>query len=646
MSPSPTRSESVAATSPVTRASSPPFGITLWLIFSALMSTAGWVLSALGQLNARGYTIVLALTAIAFVGWRRGKLFTDFRCIKPSRLMRRFKRPFAMGYLILALISLVGGLIYLPTNYDALAYRVPRVLHWLAHNQWHWIHTSFPRVDVRACGYEWLMAPLLILTESMRWLFLPSIISYFLLPGLLYSVFTRFGIRPRIAWNWMWITSSGYGYVSQAGGIANDLLGAVYILAAFDFGLRMWQYRNMGDLWLFVIATALATGAKASNFPLLLPLFLLFCPRWQLLLVQPVRTFIIIIFAAMASFAPTAFFNLKYAHDWSGMTLEGPMKPALNQLGINTTGLIINNLAPPVFPFTAQWTALMHKIPGLSGEAVACFGIPEITAEEGGGIGAGVLLLLIISVIATRRLRHQSSRQKAASSLPKYWKLILWSPFISLLAYALKAQAVHSASRLIIPYYAVLMVPVLLFGFDAKLIRQRWWRCLVGIVFAVAIGVMILIPARPLWPAKTVLAHLKASHPSSALITRAQSVYRLYRERPHSFAPLVAALPKDDTVFGFMTFDDPETSLWWPLGSRRIEHVAFTDTREEVYARGFKYLIVPAFCAAMPTPVEDIIRRYDAQVVVKVPLFLRSNQGWMDWYVLKINPAPAADGHL
>ncbi len=37
-----------------------------------------------------------------------------------------------------------GGLIHAPANYDGLAYRIPRVLHWLAEGRWHLIETIFP----------------------------------------------------------------------------------------------------------------------------------------------------------------------------------------------------------------------------------------------------------------------------------------------------------------------------------------------------------------------------------------------------------------------------------------------------------------------------------------------------------------------
>ncbi|HZV35178.1 MAG TPA: hypothetical protein VFB72_11450, partial [Verrucomicrobiae bacterium] len=394
---------------------------------------------------------------------------------------------------------------------------------------------------------------------------------------------------------------------------------------------------QLHDLRYFVIATGLLTGAKASNFPLLLPLFLLFCPRWKLLFLQPLKNFFVIVFAALASFLPTAILNLHYAHDWTGMNLEGPMKTPISQFGINVTNWLIQNLAPPIFPFAGQWDKIIGKIPGLSFEAIRSFAIPELAVEENSGLGVGIVLLLIISALASRHLRRKSAIQPAQPRVTAYWKWVIWSPFIGLMVFAFKAQVVHSATRLILPYYALLIVPCLLFGFDARLFRRGWWKSLVAIVFGVALLLTILAPARPLWPANSTLAKLKQSHPSSKLIARVQSVYSIYQNRANGFAPLVAALPKDANVFGLFTFDDPETSLWWPLGSRRIEHVTPEDTREQLASRGIRYVIAPAYNSALTVSADDLIKKYDAKVVAKVPLLLRSIPGKMDWYILDIN---------
>ncbi|HSY74445.1 MAG TPA: hypothetical protein VK810_03160, partial [Dongiaceae bacterium] len=215
-----------------------PTAVLIWIWFCAYLNCAGWALSAIHQLNACGYVVALALWFGALFVWRKKtskQIFPQFHCRK---FRRRFRRPFPLAFLILAAMAFLGGAIYAPNNYDGLTYRVPRILHWLAADQWNWIHTIFPRVNQRACGIEWISAPLIALTKSDRLLFLINIVSFLFLPGLIFSVFTKLGVRSRVAWHWMWIVPTGYCFLLQAGSIGNDLFGAPFALAAVDFALR------------------------------------------------------------------------------------------------------------------------------------------------------------------------------------------------------------------------------------------------------------------------------------------------------------------------------------------------------------------------------------------------------------------------
>ncbi len=86
---------------------------------------------------------------------------------KPISLRKfrsRFRRIFPLAFLVLGGMAILGGFLYAPNNYDALAYRVPRVLHWLAAGQWHWIDTVFLRLNPRGAGIEWLSAPMIAFT--------------------------------------------------------------------------------------------------------------------------------------------------------------------------------------------------------------------------------------------------------------------------------------------------------------------------------------------------------------------------------------------------------------------------------------------------------------------------------------------------
>ena len=248
--------------------------VKFWILWSAFLSGAGWVLSSLHQLNRVGYLCVFVLGAAAWC-WRKiaeraaGKTISNRPAPRSDwlRVLRsRFRRPAPLLFLMTALLAFAGGAIYEQLNIDTLCYRLPRVLHWLAEGKWHWIRTSDERMNVAGCGLEWLTAPLLLFTRSDRLVFLINWVSYLLLPGLMFSVFTRVGVPGRVAWWWMWIISSGWCYALQAGSVLNDAFIVIYALAAVDFALRAWQSQRVSDAWLSILAAALLTGAKQTAF--------------------------------------------------------------------------------------------------------------------------------------------------------------------------------------------------------------------------------------------------------------------------------------------------------------------------------------------------------------------------------------------
>jgi hypothetical protein len=265
--------------------------------------TTGWVLSLSRELNATGYVVSLVLL-LSFCGWYAatniGKPFK--RPLVIRRLYNRFRRVTPAIFLIFLLAAFVGGSLYAPTNYDALCYRLPRILHWWREGHWHWIGGWNARMDFSSVGFEWLMAPILILFKTDRLLFLINVISYALLPGLIYSSFTGLGISRRVAWYWMWLIPCAYCFVLQAGSLGNDTTAAVYFLSSIAFSLRAVKRSSWPDAAFSLLAGALMTGAKATNLPLLLPLVILIIPLKGILSRRPVSLAGILLICIFSSF--------------------------------------------------------------------------------------------------------------------------------------------------------------------------------------------------------------------------------------------------------------------------------------------------------------------------------------------------------
>ena len=623
-----------------------PTIVSLWVWCCAYLNCAGWALSALHQLNACGYTVVLAIGVVVLWVWRRQSFPQFFPMVRWQKFCHRFRKPFPLAFLVLALLAFLGGALHAPTNYDALAYRVPRVLHWLAADQWHWIHSFFDRINNRSCGIEWVSAPFLALLHTDRLLFLINVFSFLLLPGLVFSLFTRLGVRRRVAWHWMWLAPTGYCFVLQAGSIGNDLFGATFALAALDFALRANLSRSSRDFFASGLAAAMMTSAKTSSLPLLLPWAIALLPSLKLILRWPLRTAAIGIIAMFASALPTIVLNVKFSGDWSGASLaHGNVKDAaLFRTAVNAGLIAVGNFTPPIFPIAGKWDREMTNLmpPGVSArlgqvmlepEAVN-FPADEMQMEENAGLGFGVSLLLLASVVAARFGR----RQNFSTNNLTWQVLVQWSPVISLLAVMTQSN-VSALARILTPYYLLLLPVLLAGGGQALLVTKSWWRAAAFAVFFMAAGLLIISPARPLFPASAILGMLAPRDAGSQILVRLREVYSVYSRRNDAFAPARDELPPGLKVFGMITYDDPETSLWRPFGVRHIEHVCPGDTAPDLKAHGIEYILLhqEIFEQWFDGPLDTWLEKMNAQVVQKIPLDLRASRGPRDWYLVKLN---------
>lgn len=625
-----------------------PTLVLIWVWFCAYLNCAGWTLSALHQLNACGYAVVLLLWLVAVFVWKQktsAHILPNAGC---KKLCRRFRKPFPLFFLVLAIMAFLGGAIYPPANYDALAYRIPRILHWLAAGQWHWIHTDFPRLNTRGCGIEWVSAPFIALLKTDRPLFLINMVSFLLLPGLTFGVLTQLGVRRRAAWHWMWLLPTGYGFLLQAGSIGNDLFGATFSLAAMNFALKARREKKFGDLCLAFCAAGLMTAGKAFNILLLLPWLLAVLPALRLLFLRPFASFLVLIVAAGASLVPTAVLNLKYCGDWTGLSAEQPTiaggTPVLHFV-VNAILMVLQNLVPPVFPFSHAWSQLMrHLIPPALAQtlqqnfepAAAKMEIGEMQMEESAGLGMGLSLLLILVLVKKLKCAPEFSPRGLAKSMWDY-KILVPLGACAAVGVFMVQSGLNCPARYLAPFYALLIAPLLAGRVPAEMTRSLFWRraCL-GVFFLAAV-LLVLSPPRPLWPAVTTLRALGADQSSLPLVKRAWTVYSVYGARADAFAPLRDILPADADPLGLVTWDDPEASLWQPFGSRRILHIRHDDTPAETRRRGINYALVSSVVLSQHehTSLDEWLARNNAEVVRHLSLELRAGKGPADWYLVR-----------
>jgi hypothetical protein len=571
----------------------------IWLAVSTAAVAGGWLLSLAGRLDETGYLVLFVAGAVPFgLAVRR----------IPGRSWRKAGRRFqsdpgARVFLFLALLVLAGGILYAPSNYDGLAYRVPRVLSWLDDGRWSWLQTANQRMNFQAAGWEWMAAPLLLFTHSDRLLFLINFVPFLLLPGLVFRVGVLTGLPGRLARRWMWILPLGAGFLLQAGSIGSDLLGAFYFMLAVMWALSCRRTRRLDEAVCSILAIALMTGVKATNLPLVLPWLAVFAPSAGVWLRRPVMLAPVLILAAAVSWIPVAWENHQHCGDWFGVSLMSSgtvRKVEVPWVGLVGNGLLLGlqNGAPPVLPGSSGLEKLVQGVlpEGLKAVLARNFendfdlGLGELQIEEAAGLGLAVSLLLAAAVLGG--LFFPAWRRRPVPTGPS-WLLVAagGAMAVAIVAFMTKS-GMTTAARLFLPYYLFTSILVLRW-----IGRAEWsaagWRRAYGVILVLSVPLVVFTPARPLWPALTVLHRAAAAFPGKAALVRAERVYEVYRGRPWVLSSLGKGLIREGAVVGLVgTGDDASTSLWKPYFSRRVVEYNIVQLPEALEPGRLNYVVV------------------------------------------------------
>jgi hypothetical protein len=605
--------------------------VRAWILLSTLLVGAGWILSAFHELNRTGYGIVFALAAAALFFCRRKIQWPARENVARSlhKFSRRFKRPAPVIFLVLALMSVVGGSLYIHSNGDSNSYRIPRVWHWLGNEQWHWIRTADMRMNVVDCGFEWLSAPLMLFTRTDRLIFLINVASYLMLPGLIFSVFARLQVRPRVAWWWTWFLSAGWCFATQAGSDATDGFAAIYILAAVDMALRAREKKSVADLWLSMLAAALVTGAKQSNIPLALLWLAAAWPGLRLLLARPLTTAFVAAASLLVSAVPVTIQNIEHAGNWQGLaggttnSLWSAGSPFWKFIG-NVFCIPVQNLLPPFFPWSGAWNDMIFRFMltplGAHFRLFERFGhLNAGISEASAGIGLGICLLTFISLVFARVGKTPPPATGATPPNYFFWWLRV-TPWFLLLLFMVEICS-FSDARLLSPYYLFLF-PLLLAGErQENMARRLWWQRLGLLSMLLTAAVLVVSRDRPLFPAVTITGRLHTAHPQSKFLSQLWLSYAWPRSVELQRNYFRKDLPPGERIVGYATSinGSSEIGLWLPFGSRRVERVLADDTPEQLRLEGIRYVLVEHYVLeASQTTIEQWMQRYDADLVDKL----------------------------
>jgi hypothetical protein len=622
-----------------------------YVIWSAACVATGWGLSLCHALTRAGYAVILPLV-LAGLAWLLKEEMPKMPCVHRRGLwvfIKRFHRPLPLIFLSVVAIALIGGTIYAPNNFDALTYRLTRMLNWQASGQWFWIPTFNGRMNFSGAGWEWIAMPFMVLTHSDRGMFLINALGFALMPGLLFSIFRQLGVARRAAWTWMWLLPLAYGFATQAGSIGNDLTGTLLILLSVHFALRARHSGCASDVGCALLAAALLTGVKLSNLPLALPCLVAVWPALGQLRKNLTGSLVVAALAIVISAVPIMVLNYLNTDGWGGdpqnkynMQVKNPLAAFCG----NAFLLAEQSLAPPVLPFSAKINqGLLDALPGSLKEQyprLTGTKINELPGEEGAGLGLGVTLpLLIVLGASIGKFKRNGSNLKFRLLPP-----VVLAAWIATLFYLAKIGS-EAGPRLLLPYYPLAIIPLLLLPAQQSLLRLRSWRIFLGLLALMVLPVLILSVSRPLWPAQSISKRLAAARPENKLLQRLATTYDTYARRNDVLAPLRHGLPDEALEIGFIAgSNDTDYSLWRPFGQRKVKYLRhdsyhFLQAPEQTEWVVVKQNIWPEIS---PIPLPEWAQAHHAKITLVQPVTALVSWGAENWCLLYFEKAsgPAA----
>lgn len=541
----------------------------LWLIFITWCSCVGWILSAFSMLNSTGYLLALPLLLGAwFAFWK-----TSASDSSPFRFPTAiWKRPSTIAWTIAIIACLWGGIAYAPANYDALSYRLPRLLYWWQENRWHWLEHGDDRMNYSGVGFEWQMLPFFVLQKSDRFLFLLNWIPFLFFPALCFRTLLAFGVSKKSSSFWMWVIPFGFGFTLQASSIGNDAIGAILLLASITFASYAENQHTRLALILSALAASALTSVKLSNLPLLLPI------AWFWLRAAWVMRHKLIAWqlapglmaAALGSFIPLAVLSHIHCGSWGGDPDDDfklRITKTIPGIAGNAYFTAIGMLEPPIMPI-AKSSLKKITAPLEGDDSFASWvrtGFPrfragtfgEIPTEEGAGLGLGITAMLLI---------HFFKRKPHAPRNKIPW-LPIAATIIAMAAYMAKMGS-ESTARLTLPY-APLLIASFLVIFQRRESTTPLTRNMLALIpLVLVLPSLILNPNRPIIPLSYLSAFPGISESNRKRIT---DLTAAYGSRNDTLAGLRDHLPPEAREIGFAGGPTQSAySLFKPFGSKRI----------------------------------------------------------------------------
>lgn len=580
------------------------------------------------------FSLMRAGGGLAMAAWLPWIIFRLRRSgWRPSRLDLTAHWPFLILSAV-CLLSLVAG----PHDFlDSFSYRIPQMLLWFQEGHpW-----SVPHVDMRINQmphvWSFISTPFFLLFKTWG-LAIPNFISYLILYGILHAFAQSVKLSTEKKKWVLCIFMASPVMVMQAASNDNVLTCVTLIMISACFALL--QKPSTSSVAYSALAFALACGIK-PQYVTLAPLWLIWffagsrAPwksfQWRILwwliplvvLCSPLPTFAVNHFLYGGITHPHVPESVKTAEreDHNEPPLHAEEAFSLQKFNNSITSLAGQMLALPVNPLAGQITSSVqskaeeHEI--LKKLALHRFRVWPLVIPENASFGFFATIPFLIGIFLG--LKHRC----------KHRFLLLGSAAAMFLAILLTTPG--TLGRSFVGFF-VLMLPFAFCGLQAmRLSRLRVWSLL---CLMAGIGVVILNPACPLWPARAFAESINNARLKKELIR-----YSKYSERSRSGRELVASVPASEDRVGAIIRDVyPATELWRPFSLRR-EVIFYPPDVDAARLRkdGVSYLVIQEPRLVSEGALrEDFLIRTDSIVVKEKKYTSYMQRGPEAWFLVKL----------
>ncbi|MGI5867978.1 MAG: hypothetical protein ACOX9C_00845 [Kiritimatiellia bacterium] len=567
-----------------TRNSSTTFWSSLWIEY-AVVSVV--LISA--------FSVFSLMRMGAWLSFAADLIWAAYRiasCRPPFITRQQVKeRPLLFLLAAICLISLLVG----PHCFlDSYSYRIPQMLFWLQEGRpW-----PVPHVDIRInqMPYVWsFLGATFFLPFGERGIAIPNFISFLLLAGVL----NRFAEKaapnsPKVKWLVL-IFMSAPVFVMGAATNDNVVTCVTFLMISLQFALL--EKPSTRSIGYSALAFALCCGVK--------PQYATLAPLWALWFFfgkpSPVKQFkwlslvVLVPLAILCSPLPTLGVNhFKHGsmlHPRVSSSLpvqdtakatqteesrkpqnanETPMIPSLVSLANQMFALPVNPLADKTTQTMRTLAEKHHALEHLDfhRQRVIPVMIPEVAS-----FGFFTTLAFLIGLVLARKGTPAS-------------KVAAWTAAGALLL-AIFITNPGTLGRSFIGFFLV-MTPLALQGLART--RLRTLQILGALCFLSGFGILILNPARPLWPCETIAEYIP--HPG----IRAKLLdYAHYSKRQYGAKALMEAIPATHPgPIGAILYDgNPMVELWKPFSlKRKMLPYPTTVSQETLRRDNIEFLIV------------------------------------------------------